>query len=82
MRTKDFYYHLPQELIAQEPIHPRDHSRLFLYDREKGEIKHNKFYDLPDSLGPGDVLVLNNTKVFPARLLGHKDTGGKIEILV
>lgn len=82
MELKDFNYFLPTKLIAQTPIKPRDHSRLFVYNRETKKIKHDYFYNLPLYLKSGDVLVLNNTKVFPARLLGHKDTGGKIEIFL
>lgn len=77
-----YYYDLPQELIAQTPIEPRDHSRLLCYNRKTGEIKHKHFYDIIDFLNPGDVLVVNNTKVLPARLFGFKETGAKIEILL
>lgn len=77
-----YYYDLPQELIAQTPIEPRDHSRLLCYNRKTGKIKHKHFYDIIDFLNPGDVLVVNNTKVLPARLFGFKETGAKIEILL
>ena len=65
---KDFYYYLPEELIAQTPVYPRDSSRLLVYDRKDGSIKHRHFYDLPEFLVKGDVLVINNTKVLPARI--------------
>ncbi len=83
MRLSDFDYHLPQQLIAQKPISPRDHSRLMVLDKNKKTISHRHFFNLPDYLRKGDVLVLNNTKVFPARLIGkRKDTGGKVEIFL
>lgn len=79
----DYSYHLPQSRIAQRPAHPRDHSRLLILDRKKDKLAHKHFYDLPSLLNKGDVLVLNNTKVFPARLLGEKKgTGGKVEIFL
>ncbi len=78
-----FDYQLPPELIAQTPAHPRDSSKMLVLDRQSGEITHRHFYDLADFLGAGDVLVRNNTKVIPARILGHKaETGGKCEILL
>jgi len=73
MLTSEFDYNLPSELIAQKPIRPRDHSRLMLLDRESGEIRHKHFYDLPELLQPGDVLVFNESKVFKARLIGRLD---------
>jgi len=80
---KDFDYHLPKELIAQKPIRPRDHSRLLLLDRKSGALAHRHFYDLPDYLRPGDLLILNNSKVFPARLLGQKKlSGGRVEVFL
>lgn len=83
MRLSDFDYKLPAQLIAQKPISPRDHSRLMVLDKKKKSILHRHFFDLPDYLQKGDVLVLNNTKVFPARLIGkRKDTGGKVEIFL
>jgi len=82
MKLKLFDYNLPKKLIAQHPIKPRDHSRLFVYDQRSDKIKHQHFYDLPKYLQTGDVLVFNNTKVFPARLLGKKVSGGKIEIFL
>ena len=83
MKLSDFDYHLPQKLIAQTPIEPRDHSRLMVLHREERRREHRHFYDLPDYLKPGDVLVLNQTRVIPARLHATKqDTGGKVEILL
>lgn len=83
MKTSDFDYELPQELIAQTPVEPRDHSRLLVYNRADGSIQHLHFYDLPRFLQKGDVLVLNETKVIPARLLGEKEeTGVPVEILL
>ncbi len=78
-----YYYDLPEEQIAQTPIEPRDHSRLLCYDRKSEKIEHNHFYDIIDKLEKGDVLVVNNSKVLPARLYGFKhETGAKIEILL
>ena len=77
-----YYYDLPEKLIAQTPIEPRDNSRLLIYNREKNIIEHKKFYNIIDYLRPGDILVVNNTRVLPARLIGFKDTGAKIEILL
>ena len=83
MKTSDFYYDLPEELIAQTPIEPRDHSRMLVYDRADKSIRHLHFYDLPQFLRKGDVLVLNETKVIPARLLGVKEpTGSPVELLL
>ena len=82
MKIDLFDYNLPSELIAQEQIKPRDHSRLLILDRESKKIEHKKFYDLVDYLDQDDVLVLNETRVFPARLLGKKETGGKIEVFL
>jgi S-adenosylmethionine:tRNA ribosyltransferase-isomerase len=83
LSLKDFDYHLPPELIAQKPIRPRDRSRLLLLNKKTGAISHRHFYDLPDCLRAGDVLVLNNSKVFPARLLGRKkETGGGVEVFL
>ena len=83
MQLKDFDYHLPEELIAQVPIEPRDMSRMMVLDREKSELTHYRFRDLDRILEPGDVLVLNKTKVIPARLYGTKEnTGTKIEVLL
>ena len=83
MNTKDFYYDLPEELIAQDPLLNRSSSRLMLLDKETGEIEHKHFYDILDYLHPGDCLVLNETKVIPARLYGVKeDTGAQVEVLL
>ena len=83
MKTSDFDYNLPEELIAQTPIKDRDHSRLLIMDRVTGEIEHKNFYDILDYLNKGDVLVINNTKVLPARLIGNKeDTDAVIEVLM
>lgn len=83
MKLRDFNYALPKNLIAQEPVKPRDQSRLLILDRITGEIKHKHFYNIIDYLKPGDVLVLNNTKVMRARLIGKKAaTGGKIEVFL
>lgn len=82
MLLSDFNYDLPLELIAQEQIRPRDHARLMLIDRATGNISHHHVYDLPTLLPKNYFIVANNTKVFPARLLGHKPTGGKVEILL
>lgn len=82
MKTKDFYYDLPPELIAQTPLEKRDGSRLLTLDKTTGAIGHYHFYDLPQFLRPGDCLVLNNSRVLPARLIGHRDTGGAAEILL
>ena len=82
MKTHDFYYDLPEELIAQTPLEKRDSSRLMVLDRESGEIEHKHFYDIIDYLNPGDCLVLNDSRVLPARLIGHRPTGGTIEVLL
>ncbi len=83
MDTKDFYFELPEELIAQHPLEQRDQSRLMLLSKDTGEVCHEHFYHLPEYLRPGDCLVLNNTRVIPARLLGVKEgTGGAIEFVL
>lgn len=83
MKTSDFYYHLPQELIAQVPIEPRDHSRLMIVDKNTGEVIHKKFYDIVDELIPGDCLILNDSRVLPARVYGTKEeTGARVEFLL
>ena len=83
MKTTDFDYYLPEELIAQTPVYPRDSSRLLYFNRDKDEISHKHFYDIIDYLKDGDCLVMNNTRVIPARLYGTKEgTGGKIEFLL
>ena len=82
MKTSDFDYYLPPELIAQTPAEPRDSSRLLVYDRATKEIEHKHFYDIKNYLRKGDLLVRNNTKVLPARLFGYTEHGGKAEILL
>jgi len=82
MKTKDFWYELPESLIAQTPLDQRDNSRLMVLDRETGEITHRHFYDIIDYLNPGDCLVMNDSRVIPARLMGHRPTGGVIEVLL
>ena len=82
MLVTDFDYELPQELIAQHPMEPRDHSRLLVVDKMTGEIEHKHFYDLVNYLKPGDVLVFNDTRVIPARLHGTKDTGAHVEVFL
>ena len=83
MKTSDFDYELPEELIAQTPVEPRDHSRLLVYHRKDGSVEHKHFYDIIDYLHPGDALVINETRVIPARLLGVKeDTGVPVEVLL
>ena len=76
MKTHDFYYDLPEELIAQTPLEQRDASRLMTLDRVTGEVAHKHFYDIIDYLNPGDCLVMNDSRVLPARLMGHRPTGG------
>ncbi len=83
MKTSDFYYNLPKELIAQEPLSDRSSSRLMTLDKSTGKIEHKHFYDIADELNKGDALILNDTKVLPARLYGIKeDTGAVIEFLL
>lgn len=82
MKKSDFYFDLPEELIAQTPIPERDHSRLLLLDKNTGEIEHRHFYDLPSFLHPGDCLVLNDSRVLPARLLGRRSSGGGVELVL
>ena len=83
MKVSDFDFYLPEELIAQHPLEKRDESRLMVLDKKTGEIEHKRFYDIIDYLNKGDTLVLNNTRVMPARLIGEKEnTGGKIEFLL
>ena len=82
LKLSQFTYDLPEKLIAKQPVVPRDHSRLLRLDRLSGKISHHHFYDLPDLLQPGDILVRNNTKVIPARLIGKKTSGGRVEILM
>ena len=82
MKTHDFFYELPEELIAQTPLQQRDTSRLMVLDRSTGEVSHKHFYDIIDYLQPGDCLVMNDSRVLPARLLGHRPTGGAVEVLL
>ncbi len=82
MKTQDFWYDLPEELIAQTPLEQRDSSRLMVLDRNSGEVTHRHFYDIVDYLRPGDCLVMNDSRVLPARLLGHRPTGGAVEVLL
>ena len=82
MKTHDFYYDLPEELIAQTPLEKRDTSRLLKLDRKTGAVEHHHFYDIIDYLEAGDCLVMNDSRVLPARLLGHRPTGGAIEVLL
>ena len=82
MKTHDFWYDLPEELIAQTPLEKRDTSRLCVLDRKTGKIAHRHFYDILDYLQPGDCLVMNDSRVLPARLLGHRPTGGAVELLL
>lgn len=82
MKTSDFYYDLPEELIAQTPLERRDASRLMVLDRQTGEVTHRHFYDIVEYLQPGDCLVMNDSRVLPARLMGHRPTGGVVEVLL
>ncbi len=83
MKTSDFYYDLPDELIAQTPVEPRDSSRLLVLGRSSGKIEHKHFYDIIDFLNPGDLLVANDSRVLPARIYGIKDeTGARVEFLL
>ena len=83
MKTSDFAYDLPEELIAQDPLSDRASSRLMILDKQTGEITHRIFHDITEYLKPGDCLVLNDTKVIPARLIGEREeTGGKVEVLL
>jgi S-adenosylmethionine:tRNA ribosyltransferase-isomerase len=83
LKLQDFDYNLPPELIAQKPVSPRDKSRLLVLDKTSGAIEHRHFFDLPGYLKAGDILVVNNSKVFPARLIGRKKiTGGKLEVFL
>lgn len=83
LKKSDFYFDLPQELIAQDPLEDRSSSRLLVLDKETGEMEHRVFHDIVEYLHEGDCLVLNNTKVIPARLMGtKKDTGATIEVLL
>ena len=82
MKTRDFWYDLPEELIAQTPLEQRDSSRLLVMDRKTGQLNHRQFFDVFDYLKPGDCLVMNDSRVLPARLLGNRPTGGAVELLL
>ena len=82
MKLEEFVYELPERLIAQTPVEPRDASRLLVLNRQDGSLNHRYFYDVIDYLEPGDVLVVNRTKVLPARLWGRRPTGGLVEVLL
>ena len=82
MKTSDFWYDLPEELIAQTPLKDRDSSRLLVLNKETGELHHQHFFDILDHLRPGDCLIMNDSRVLPARLLGHRPTGGAAELLL
>ena len=82
MKKSDFYFDLPEELIAQTPIQQRDHSRLLVMDKQTGALEHRHFFDLPEYLRAGDCLVLNNSRVLPARLIGTRATGGSVELVL
>ena len=82
LKKSDFYYDLPEELIAQTPVEPRDSSRMLVYNRVEDRVEHKIFRDIKQYLRPGDVLVINNTKVLPARLYAHTEHGGKVEVLL
>ena len=82
MKTSDFWYDLPEELIAQTPLEKRDTSRLLKLDRTTGKVEHKVFYNIIDELRPGDCLVMNDSRVLPARLMGHRPTGGAVEVLL
>ena len=82
MQTSDFDYHLPETSIAQTPLEPRDSSRLLVLDRATGGIEHRLFRDIGRFLRPNDLLILNQTRVIPARIFAHKPTGGRVELLL
>ncbi len=82
LKTKHYNYHLPEDLVAQYPSDRRDHSRLLKVDRSAGSLSDHHFFDLPSILAPNDLLVVNNTRVVPARIFGRKESGGKVEVLV
>lgn len=82
MKTSDFYYDLPEELIAQTPVEPRDSSRLLVYNRSEDKVEHKVFNQIGDYLKSGDLLVVNTTKVYPARIFAYTEHGGKVEILL
>ena len=82
MKTSDFDYHLPETSIAQTPAEPRDSSRLLVLHRDSGDVEHRLFRDLSLFLRPNDLLILNRTRVIPARIFAKKETGGKVELLL
>ena len=82
LKKSDYFYELPEELIAQTPAEPRDSSRLLVYDRATGKSEDRIFRDIKEYLRPGDVLVINNTKVLPARLFAYTENGGRVEVLL
>ncbi len=82
LKRTDFYFDLPEEFIAQTPIDKRDESRLMLLNKRSGETQHHRFYELPEFLNPGDCLVMNDSRVIPARLLGKRETGGAVELVL
>ena len=82
MKTSDFWYDLPEELIAQTPLERRDGSRLLVLNKDSGAVEHRHFYDILEYLNPGDCIVMNDSRVLPARLLGHRPTGGAVELLL
>jgi S-adenosylmethionine:tRNA ribosyltransferase-isomerase len=82
VKTADFDYHLPEESIAQTPVEPRHASRLLVLDRKKEALEHKTFWDIADYLRPGDLLVINQTRVIPARVFARKPTGGRVELLL
>ena len=82
MKKSDFYFDLPEELIAQTPLQRRDASRLLLLDKQSGAVEHRHFYELPEFLREGDCLVLNDSRVLPARLLGTRSSGGSVELVL
>lgn len=82
MKLTDFDFHVPEELVAQRPLEQRDASRMLVLDRKSGRIEHRKFLDLPEYIGPSDLLIFNKSKVVKARLIGQRDTGGKVEIFL
>ena len=82
VKTSDFWYDLPEELIAQTPLEKRDSSRLLVLSKENGSVQHRHFFDILEYLQPGDCLVMNDSRVLPARLLGHRPTGGAVELLL
>src|SRR5574339_947538 len=82
MKTSDFDYNLPESSIAQTPVEPRDSSRLLVLQRDTGEVEHRIFREIGEYLRSGDLLVLNQTRVIPARIYAHKETGGRVELLL